>query len=81
MSVFVWLHLGYLALETFLGLDLSVHLATTYWNETRACALLPLCMLLLVSGKPCFTDLGATAAQSLGLPIWWVRGEGTQGVS
>lgn len=36
MSVFVWLHLGYLALETFLVLGLSVHAAIIYWNETSA---------------------------------------------
>lgn len=37
MPVFVWLHLGYLALEMFLGLGLSAHLAIIYRNETWAC--------------------------------------------
>lgn len=42
--------------------------------------LLPLWMLFLISRKPCFTDMVATAVQSLGPPVWWVWGAGTQGV-
>lgn len=37
MSVFVWLHQGYLALENCLVLSLSVHL-DMYWIETWAYA-------------------------------------------
>lgn len=47
MPVFVWLHLGYLALETFLGPGLSVHPAIIYRNETWACG--PFALVLSTS--------------------------------